>query len=113
MQCGAGKVYMACGPSKGQATCGASSDNYEDDGSCVEGCYCPEGTVLHDHQCITKDKCPCKLRGKTFKAGSSVPKGCNTCTCVDGQWVCTEVNTKQISCKKIVNNSSFLDFMWC
>ncbi|KAJ8974052.1 hypothetical protein NQ317_002298, partial [Molorchus minor] len=77
---------------KGQSGCGAAIEVPEDSEDCVEGCFCPEGTVLHENKCITKDKCPCRLRGKSFPAGTSVPKDCNTCTCNDGQWVCTQVS---------------------
>lgn len=91
MKCTGGRIYMSCGTSKGQAVCGTSTELLEEDEDCVEGCFCPSGTVLHESQCITKDKCPCQLRGKSFPAGVSVPKGCNTCTCVEGQWICTQV----------------------
>lgn len=89
---------MTCGPNGGaQAVCGAASSLADTDPSqssagCEEGCYCPQGTVLHEGRCITRDKCPCRLRGKTFAPGQTVPKECNTCTCVDGQWVCTQVS---------------------
>lgn len=92
MVCTGGKVYKACGSTKVQPVCGASVELPEDPGTCVEGCYCPEGTVLHENKCITKDHCPCRLRGKSFAPGASVPKDCNTCTCNDGQWLCTQVS---------------------
>ncbi|XP_030749920.1 hemocytin [Sitophilus oryzae] len=92
MKCTGGKVYMNCGPKKGQAMCGAVSILPEVGDTCIEGCYCPEGTVLHDNKCITRDQCPCKLRGKSFSPGSSIPKDCNTCTCNNGEWECTQVS---------------------
>lgn len=95
MECTGGKVYKPCGSTKGQPACGASVELPEDKTTCVEGCYCPEGTVVHDNKCITRDKCPCMLRGKSFAPGASVPKDCNTCTCTNGQWVCTQVNTSK------------------
>ncbi|XP_017781781.1 PREDICTED: hemocytin [Nicrophorus vespilloides] len=88
MKCTGGHVYMPCAPVGGQAVCGASVEKTE---GCEEGCYCPIGTVMHDGKCITRDKCPCRLRGKDFPSGSSVPKDCNTCTCSEGQWICTQV----------------------
>lgn len=90
MQCTGGRVYMACGPKEGQTVCGAAVEKPEE-GVCEEGCYCPPGRILHNNKCITKDKCPCRLRGKSYPAGTSVPKECNTCTCADGQWICTQV----------------------
>jgi von Willebrand factor len=93
MQCTGGKVYKACGPAAGQPVCGASTEEEEDSGEgCVEGCYCPEGTVLHENRCITRDKCPCMLRTKIFPPGAEVPKECNTCTCSEGKWICTQVS---------------------
>lgn len=91
MHCTGGRVYRTCGPQEGQEVCGAAVEKPEG-GKCEEGCYCPTGTVLHENQCITRDKCPCKFRGKSFIAGSTIPKDCNTCTCADGQWLCTQVN---------------------
>ncbi|XP_056642321.1 hemocytin [Diorhabda sublineata] len=93
MNCTNGKIYKSCSSTDRQPTCGAIAEGKIDTKDvCVEGCFCPEGTVLNDGKCITRDQCPCKLRGKSFTAGSSVPKDCNTCTCVDGQWVCTQVD---------------------
>lgn len=59
-------------------------------GACNEGCFCPEGTVQYKEACITRELCPCSLRGKEFKPESTVKKNCNTCTCKNGQWRCTE-----------------------
>lgn len=92
MKCTGGRVYKACGPSKGHPVCGASKTNVvEDSKTCEEGCFCPEGKVLHNGECIDEIDCPCRLRKKEFPAGSSVPKDCNTCTCQKGHWVCTQV----------------------
>lgn len=91
MNCTGGKIYQSCGPSKGQASCGAAPQQHDND-KCIEGCYCPQGTVLHENHCITKDNCPCRLHGKNYPPNSQVPKDCNTCTCNNGQWVCTQVN---------------------
>lgn len=91
MQCTGGKIYMPCGPKGGQPVCGSAVETPEDE-VCEEGCYCPEGTVLHENKCITKNKCPCRLRGKSFPSGASIPKDCNTCTCSEGQWICTQVS---------------------
>lgn len=93
MTCTGGKIYKACGPAAGQPVCGASTEQSEDaKKGCVEGCYCPEGTVLHNNQCITRDKCPCKLRSKDFPPGAEVSKECNTCNCNNGKWICTQIS---------------------
>lgn len=88
-------VYMTCGPRGGQETCGASVNLVKEGEICEEGCYCPSGTVLHQNKCITRDECPCRLRGKDFPPGAVVPKNCNSCQCVAGQWVCTQVKLYQ------------------
>lgn len=82
---------MACGPANGQAVCGGVSELGDDNVPCEEGCYCPEGTVLHNSQCILKSSCPCLYRGKEQPPGASIPKDCNTCTCMEGKWICTQV----------------------
>ncbi|XP_050302983.1 hemocytin [Anthonomus grandis grandis] len=91
MKCSNGKTYMSCGPKNGQQMCGDVSSLVDEEDSCVEGCYCPEGTVLHDNKCILKDQCPCTYRGKSFPPGASISKKCNTCSCVSGKWECTQV----------------------
>ncbi|XP_066594945.1 hemocytin-like [Prorops nasuta] len=92
MKCTNGRIYMACG-SKVQRTCWANieaADDAVEKATCEEGCFCPEGSVLHGNKCILQDECPCRLRGKSFPPGTSVPKDCNTCTCLSGKWICTE-----------------------
>jgi len=79
MKCTGGRVYFPCGPSS-QETCKSvtlpAPTSITD--SCEEGCYCPVGTVLHDHQCVSREQCPCQLRGRMFQPGEKVPKDCNT-----------------------------------
>ncbi|XP_046603352.1 hemocytin isoform X1 [Neodiprion virginianus] len=90
MKCTGGRIYMSCGP-KTQASCGVASEVKNERGlACEEGCFCPEGAVLHHGQCISPEECPCKLRGKVFQPGGVVKKGCNTCTCSSGKWICTQ-----------------------
>ncbi|RZC00579.1 C8, VWD, and/or TIL domain containing protein, partial [Asbolus verrucosus] len=84
MQCTGGRIYKSCGPAAGQPGCGASTEEVDDgnkDG-CVEGCYCPDGTVLHENRCIIRDQCPCKLRSKSFPPGAECVEGCN---CPEGE----------------------------
>lgn len=87
MKCKPGRIYKACGPSF-EATCGsATADMHE---SCTEGCFCPDGFVQHEGECIQAEHCPCTLRGKTFKKGSEVRQDCNTCRCERGVWKCSD-----------------------
>lgn len=95
MNCTGGRIYTACTESSGQETCGTNSLKDMKTSSsthiCEEGCVCPIGTVLHEHRCIPKAQCPCRLRGKIFQPGEQIAKDCNTCTCVEGSWSCTDV----------------------
>lgn len=89
-------MYQSCGYTDGrQPICGEQLGEQPttptDLSKCEEGCYCPAGTVLHEGKCISKEQCPCRLRGKTFPPGEAIPKDCNTCTCVAGVWECTQV----------------------
>lgn len=84
MECTGGRVYLSCGPPV-QLACGsANTDDYDkpsqqiDLKTCMEGCFCPTGTLYHDGKCVTKEECPCRLRGKQFAPGSTIPKDCNT-----------------------------------
>ncbi|XP_063975011.1 hemocytin [Diachasmimorpha longicaudata] len=92
MNCSGGKIYKSCGP-QSQLSCNddAASKGSIDKLACEEGCFCPEGTVLHEGNCISRDECPCRLRGKVFQPGATIPKQCNTCTCAAGKWTCTQV----------------------
>uniref|UniRef100_A0A1Y1MR36 VWFD domain-containing protein n=3 Tax=Photinus pyralis TaxID=7054 RepID=A0A1Y1MR36_PHOPY len=88
IKCPHGKTYSACAP-KG-AVCGEE----EQSAKCEEGCYCPEGMVLHNDKCISRTDCPCKFRGKEVLSGISVSKGCNVCTCKEGNFECTKRECK-------------------
>ncbi|XP_030375562.1 hemocytin [Scaptodrosophila lebanonensis] len=88
ISCKFGRVYSACGPDL-EPTC--ESDVIPvTKGKCNEGCFCPEGTVQYKDACITRELCPCNLRGREFKPEATVKKDCNTCTCKNGQWKCTD-----------------------
>ena len=55
MNCSEGMVYLQCGP--------ACPPTCDDDGSqcpsseCVEGCFCPNGTVLLNGLCVNESDC--------------------------------------------------------
>lgn len=88
LQCNNGRIYKACGPSFEQS-CGSASEDIIGT-NCIEGCFCPDGTIQHDGECIRLDECPCNLRGKTFKPNSQILKDCNTCKCDKGIWKCSK-----------------------
>ena len=56
--CPAGQEYNSCG-----SVCPSTCEQQPDDcgGECIEGCFCIEGTVLHDGTCIPPEQCPCVL----------------------------------------------------
>lgn len=81
---------MPCGP-KTELSCWSGLERKLNVDNCEEGCFCPEGTVVHNGKCINPEECPCRLRGKLFPTGKSIQKDCNTCTCSSGKWICTQV----------------------
>ncbi|XP_074919520.1 SCO-spondin-like [Chelonoidis abingdonii] len=90
MQCDNGLEYEACGPACPQ-TCknfGLEPAEHCDAISCVEGCFCPDGRVLHDGSCIDPAECPCFWEGISFPAGAGVKQECKNCTCEAGLWQC-------------------------
>lgn len=89
MQCDRGRVYHSCGPSF-EPSCGSTVDDVN--GTCNEGCFCPEGMLQHDGKCVFIETCPCLLRGKTFQPGDTIKKDCNTCKCTNGIWQCSDLS---------------------
>ncbi|XP_055461492.1 SCO-spondin [Psammomys obesus] len=90
LQCEGGQVYEACGspcppachdhPSEPRWHCQAIA--------CVEGCFCPEGTLLHGGACVELAACPCESGGGFFPPGTVLQKDCGNCTCQESQWHC-------------------------
>ncbi|XP_008064182.1 SCO-spondin [Carlito syrichta] len=90
LQCEGGQMYEACGP-----TCPHTChDHHPEPGwhcqavACVEGCFCPEGTLLHGGTCVEPASCPCEWGSSTFPPGTVLQKDCGNCTCQEGQWHC-------------------------
>ncbi|XP_008583107.1 PREDICTED: SCO-spondin, partial [Galeopterus variegatus] len=90
LQCEGGQVYEACGP-----TCPPTCrDHHPEPGwhcqaiACVEGCFCPEGTLLHGGACVEPASCPCEWGGSFFPPGTVLQKDCGNCTCQESQWHC-------------------------
>lgn len=74
-------VYARCLPAV-QETCAITTDgttvgNAGGGGHCEEGCVCPAGTVFNDGTCVTRAKCPCKLRNTFYQPGDEITKDCN------------------------------------
>ncbi|MGH0153390.1 UNVERIFIED_CONTAM: hypothetical protein FKN15_041923 [Acipenser sinensis] len=91
MQCDNGLVYEACGPACTQ-TCESlrgQADPLCSALSCVEGCFCSEGMVLHDGSCIDPSQCPCEWEDTMFPPGAMVTQDCQNCSCSAGAWLCS------------------------
>ncbi|KAF4094913.1 hypothetical protein G5714_023991 [Onychostoma macrolepis] len=74
-----------------QRTCEKQDPNSCVSTGCVSGCMCPDD-LLADGKggCVKREECPCTHNGVTYSPGDQVQQDCNTCTCKDGMWICTE-----------------------
>ncbi|XP_066556499.1 mucin-5AC-like [Amia ocellicauda] len=76
---------------------------------CVSGCVCPEGLVSNGRgRCVSASLCPCVHNRMDYKPGDKIQVGCNTCTCSDRKWQCTETQC-QGSCA-IYGDGHFISF---
>ncbi|TSK16074.1 SCO-spondin [Bagarius yarrelli] len=91
MQCEDGLVYEACGSACVNGCPGSSShaDSRCRALSCVEGCFCPQGTVRYENRCIFPSECPCEWDSSLFPPGAAVTQHCQNCSCSNGTWNCT------------------------
>lgn len=76
MQCSNGKVYQECG-SPCLKTC-QTMDTQCTDTSCLDGCFCPAGTLEHGGQCLPAAQCPCMRGTQSYNNGDTVQDDCNT-----------------------------------
>nr|XP_043901345.1 SCO-spondin [Solea senegalensis] len=91
LQCDNGLVYDPCGPA-----CSSSCPSVQSRSphsqcgalSCVEGCFCPAGTVRHGDSCVVPTECPCEWEGSMFPPGTTITQHCQNCSCEDGVWRC-------------------------
>lgn len=75
IQCSNGKVFQECG-----SPCIKNCQNANtvcNDQSCVDGCFCPPGSVEDNNQCIPADQCPCSNNGQLYSNGEVMQKDCN------------------------------------
>ncbi|XDV53251.1 hypothetical protein PO909_021807 [Leuciscus waleckii] len=74
-----------------QRTCEKQDPNNCVSTGCVSGCMCPDG-LLGDGKggCVEREKCTCTHDGVNYSPGEQVQQDCNTCTCIDGMWICTK-----------------------
>ncbi|XP_035520752.1 mucin-5AC-like [Morone saxatilis] len=86
--------YYECG-SPCTDTCSDPQRSDVCDDHCIDGCFCPPGTVFDDIKqsgCVAVDQCSCLHNGKPYKPGESYSGPCKNCTCTQGQWSCNDMN---------------------
>uniref|UniRef100_A0A8P4KLK2 VWFD domain-containing protein n=1 Tax=Dicentrarchus labrax TaxID=13489 RepID=A0A8P4KLK2_DICLA len=86
--------YYECG-SPCTDTCSDPQRSDVCDDHCIDGCFCPPGTVFDDINqsgCVAVDQCSCLHNGKPYKPGESYSGPCKNCTCTQGQWSCNDMN---------------------
>ncbi|XP_059682108.1 mucin-2 [Gavia stellata] len=62
---------------------------------CMDGCFCPPGTVFDDINnsgCIPHQQCSCVYNGNTYATGTSFSEQWQTCTCNGGRWSCQDTS---------------------
>ncbi|XP_015719309.1 mucin-5B-like [Coturnix japonica] len=62
---------------------------------CMDGCFCPQGTVFDDINnsgCISRQQCSCIYNGNTYAPGTSFSEQCHSCTCNGGKWICEDMS---------------------
>ncbi|XP_062418976.1 mucin-5AC-like [Pungitius pungitius] len=86
--------YKECG-SPCTDTCSNAQRSHVCEDHCIDGCFCPTGTVFDDitHRgCVSADECSCLHNGKPYKPGQSYSSTCQHCTCAQAQWRCENVD---------------------
>ncbi|XP_072234960.1 SCO-spondin [Leuresthes tenuis] len=93
LQCEKGLIYEPCGPACSPSCPSVQHSPYSQCGvlSCVEGCFCPAGTVKHGDGCIVPIQCPCEWEGSMFPPGTTITQYCQNCSCEEGVWQCEGV----------------------
>ncbi|XP_059391918.1 mucin-5B-like [Carassius carassius] len=85
--------YMECG-SPCKSTCLGPDANLLCKEHCVDGCFCPNGTVEDDvgkSGCVPVNQCPCEHDNKVYRSGESYTLACKKCNCTAGRWTCTNL----------------------
>ncbi|CAH2325430.1 mucin-5B precursor [Pelobates cultripes] len=92
LTCNQNLQYKECG-NPCPNTCTNLEHSSVCDSHCIDGCFCPEGTVYDDINnagCIPRQQCSCSYNGNVYAAGTGFSEKCQSCTCADGKWKCAE-----------------------
>uniref|UniRef100_A0A8C9VHG3 Subcommissural organ spondin n=1 Tax=Scleropages formosus TaxID=113540 RepID=A0A8C9VHG3_SCLFO len=54
----------------------------------LQGCVCPNGTVLLDDRCVPPTDCPCHHNGRLHYNNDTISRDCNICVCWERHWHC-------------------------
>ncbi|MEE6498613.1 hypothetical protein FKM82_003182 [Ascaphus truei] len=90
MKCSFNMEYHECG-SPCADTCSNPERKVLCEDHCLEGCFCPAGTVVDDINnsgCVPIKKCSCTYNSDTYSSGTSYSTPCSTCVCSAGRWNC-------------------------
>ena len=60
--CPEGMVYQQCGPVCPQTCDTITSEDTVCSSGCIEGCFCPSGTVYNNGHCIAASECESMYR---------------------------------------------------
>ncbi|XP_053545229.1 mucin-5AC-like [Bombina bombina] len=89
-RCPMNMTYQECG-SPCTDTCSNQERALVCEDHCVDGCFCPEGTVYDDidnRGCVPLSDCSCTYNNTKYKPGETYSSHCRKCTCAGGQWSC-------------------------
>uniref|UniRef100_A0A8C8VPE9 Uncharacterized protein n=1 Tax=Pelusios castaneus TaxID=367368 RepID=A0A8C8VPE9_9SAUR len=84
--------YQECG-SPCTDTCSNTERSLTCEDHCMDGCFCPPGTVFDDITragCIPFLECSCTYNGILYAPGKSYRDPYHSCTCSGGKWNCKE-----------------------
>ncbi|XP_025026903.1 mucin-5B-like, partial [Python bivittatus] len=76
-------------------TCSNSERSQLCEDHCIDGCFCPPGTVFDDINnsgCIPIKDCYCTYNGTHYAPGTSFSSQCISCSCTEGHWTCISLS---------------------
>uniref|UniRef100_A0A8C5WZA5 Mucin-5AC n=1 Tax=Laticauda laticaudata TaxID=8630 RepID=A0A8C5WZA5_LATLA len=114
ISCPSGMQYQECG-SPCANTCTNSERSHVCEDHCIDGCFCPPGTVLDDingNSCIPFEQCSCIYNGESYFPGMTYSAPCRSCVCSGGEWNCTDLPCSGICSIEGGSHISTYDEVW-